>query len=231
VLNQARPNEIVYLNHVDKIYPPNQYALKNFSLTIKKGEFVFITGASGAGKTTLLKTLIGELRASRGDVSVCGRDLKKLNREQVSLLRRNIGVIFQDYKLLRNRTILENVSFALEILRVKKDFRIKQSKRMLDLFGLANRSNSYPQTLSGGEQQRVAIARAMISRPSLIIADEPTGNLDPDMAKLVFDILLEANRCGSTVLIASHNLSLIEKINKRTIVIDRGKLVGDFDAR
>ena len=147
------------------------------------------------------------------------------------LLRRNIGVIFQDYKLLGNRTILENVSFALEILRVKKDFRIKQSKKMLDLFGLANRSDSYPKTLSGGEQQRVAIARAMISRPSLIIADEPTGNLDPDMAKLVFDILLEANRCGSTVLIASHNLSLIEKINKRTIVIDRGKLVGDFDAR
>ncbi len=231
MLREARTDKMIYLNHVDKLYPPNQYALRNFSLDVNKGEFLFVTGASGAGKTTLLKILIGELRASRGDVSVCGTNLKNLNRLQVSLLRRNIGVIFQDYKLLDNRTVLENVSFALEILGVEKDFRIKQSKRMLDLFGLGHRSDSYPRTLSGGEQQRVAIARAMISRPSLIIADEPTGNLDPDMSRLVFDILLEANNCGSTVLIASHNLNLIEKINKRTIVIDRGKLVGDFNAQ
>lgn len=222
------PNEIVSLRHIDKIYPPNQYALRDFNLTVERGEFVFITGASGAGKSSLLKLLIGEQRASRGNISVCGENLISLPRTNVSLLRRNIGVVFQDYKLLHNRTVLENVSFALEILGVQKSSGLALAEKILNIFGLGARIHAYPKTLSGGEQQRVAIARALIGRPSLILADEPSGNLDPDMAKLVFKLLLEANRCGATVLVASHDLDLIDRMNKRTIVIDRGKLIGDF---
>lgn len=221
-------NEIVSLNHVDKIYPPNQYGLKDFTLSVERGEFVFIAGASGAGKSSLLKLLIGEQRASRGQISVCGKNLVNLPRSNLSLLRRNIGVVFQDYKLLHNRTVLENVAFALEILGIQKASRLALSEKILNIFGLGTKINSFPRMLSGGEQQRVAIARALVGRPSLILADEPSGNLDPDMAKLVFKLLLEANRCGATVMVASHDLDLIEKINKRTIVLDRGKLVGDF---
>lgn len=221
-------NEIVNLTHVDKVYPPNQYALRDFTLSVERGEFVFIAGASGAGKSSLLKLLIGEHRASRGQISVCGKNLVSLPRSNVSLLRRNIGVVFQDYKLLHNRTVLENVSFALEVLGVQKASRLALAEKLLGVFGLGSKIHSFPKTLSGGEQQRVAIARALIGKPSLILADEPSGNLDPDMAKLVFKLLLEANRCGATVMVASHDLDLIERVNKRTIVLDRGKLVGDF---
>lgn len=224
----SEPREIITLFHVDKVYLPNQTALRDIDVKIKRGEFVFIAGASGAGKSTLLKLLFAEEEATRGQVIVGGRNLVTITREQVARLRRNVGVIFQDYKLLHTRTVLDNVAFTLEVIGVKKRERQQLAYKMLSSLGLRERVNSFPQMLSGGEQQRVAIARALINRPQLILADEPTGNLDPDMTIAVFNLLLEASRCGATVLVASHNLALIEEMNRRTLVLDRGRLIGDF---
>jgi len=225
----SKQREIIGLRHVDKVYPPNQAALRDIDISVKAGEFIFIAGASGAGKSTLLKLLFAEERASRGQVMVGGTDLIKIPRSRVSMLRRNIGVIFQDYKLLPTRTVLENVAFALEVIGVTKKARFELAARMLNSLGLKERLFAYPPTLSGGEQQRVSIARALVNRPAIILADEPTGNLDPDMSRAVFNLLLEANRCGATVVVASHNLSLIEDLNKRTLVLDKGRLLGDFE--
>ncbi|OVE80152.1 cell division ATP-binding protein FtsE [bacterium J17] len=219
---------MISLYHVDKVYPPNQTALRNIDVKINAGEFLFIAGASGAGKSTLLKLLFAEERASRGQVIVGGRNLHSMTRESMAHLRRSVGVIFQDYKLLPTRTVLENVAFALEVIGVQKRERNKLAYKMLAAVGLKDRVNAFPPMLSGGEQQRVSIARALVNRPRLILADEPTGNLDPDMTVVVFQLLLEANRCGATVLVASHNLGLIEEVNKRTLVLDKGRLIGDF---
>ena len=165
---------------------------------------------------------------TRGQVVVGGRNLTSISREGTARLRRSVGVIFQDYKLLMTRSVLENVAFALEVLGVKKRERLQAAFRMLAAVGLKDKINSMPATLSGGEQQRVSIARALVNRPKLILADEPTGNLDPDMTSAVFNLLLEANRCGSTILVATHNLPLIEELNRRTLVLDKGRLIGDF---
>lgn len=219
---------IIDLHHADKVYPPNQQALRGLNLAVKRGEFVFIAGASGAGKSTLLKLIFAEEQATRGQVIVGGRNLQALNRPTISKLRRSVGVIFQDYKLLPTRTVLENVAFALEVIGVRKRERQQLAFRMLSAVGLKDRLHAYPRMLSGGEQQRVSIARALVNRPQLILADEPTGNLDPDMTMAVFNLLLEANRCGTTVLVATHNLALIEELNRRTIVLDKGRIIGDF---
>ncbi len=221
--------EIIGLYHVDKLYPPKQSALRNIDFMVQPGEFVFVAGASGAGKSTLLKLLFAQERCSRGEVFVGGRDVSKLSESGIAKLRRNIGVIFQDYKLLPRHTVLENVAFALEVVGVKQKERVDAAYQMLSAVGLKDKVRSMPLTLSGGEQQRVAIARALVSKPKIILADEPTGNLDPDMTVAVFNLLLEANRCGATIVIASHNLALIEEINRRTIVLEQGKLIGDFD--
>lgn len=220
--------DIISLNHVDKIYLPNQTALRGLDFKVKAGEFIFIAGASGAGKSTLLKLLFAEERATRGEVNVCGKDINAIHGEGRAELRRNVGVIFQDYKLLPTRSVLQNVAFALEVVGVRRREREQLAFKMLGAVGLKDRVHSYPMMLSGGEQQRVAIARALVNRPKIILADEPTGNLDPDMTLSVFQLLLEANQCGATVLVASHNLALIEEINKRTLVLDQGRLIGDF---
>ncbi|MCC6220516.1 MAG: cell division ATP-binding protein FtsE [Deltaproteobacteria bacterium] len=219
---------MVELYHVHKDYLPNQSALRGIDLKIRQGEFIFIAGASGAGKSTLLKLLFGAERATRGQVIVGGQSLTDCSRSEISVLRRHVGVIFQDYKLLSTRSILDNVAFTLEVIGVRKQQRVKLATEMLTAVGLKDRLDSLPCTLSGGEQQRVSIARALVNRPDLILADEPTGNLDPDMTAAVFNLLLEANQCGATVLVASHDLNLIEEMNKRTIVLDRGRLIGDF---
>jgi cell division transport system ATP-binding protein len=226
---EPRSHEMINLYHVDKVYPPNQSALRDIDVRINRGEFVFIAGASGAGKSTLLKLLFAEERASRGQVVVGGRNLVSISRPQIAELRRSVGVIFQDYKLLETRSVLENVAFALEVIGVRKRERFQLAFKMLSAVGLKERIHALPPTLSGGEQQRVSIARALVNRPQLILADEPTGNLDPDMTIAVFNLLLEANRCGATVIVASHNLSLIEELNKRTLVLDRGRIIGDFE--
>ena len=220
---------IIRLVHVDKVYPPNQTALRNIDFSVNCGEFVFIAGASGAGKSTLLKLLFAQERVSRGQVVIGGQDLDKLETRTVSALRRAIGVIFQDYKLLPKRTVLENVAFALEVMGAKKNDREALASHMLTALGLGDKLDYFPPMLSGGEQQRVSIARALVNSPAIILADEPTGNLDPDMSRAVFDLLIEANRCGATVLVATHNLGLIETLNKRTLVLDRGRIIGDFE--
>jgi cell division transport system ATP-binding protein len=219
---------MISLNHVDMVYPPNQQALRDITLQIRRGEFIFLAGASGAGKSTLLKLLFAEERATRGEVHVADRDLVRIARRDVAALRRRIGVIFQDYRLLPTRTILENVAFALEVVGVSQKARFQLAYKMLSAVGLKNRIHALPMTLSGGEQQRVSIARALVGRPDLILADEPTGNLDPDLTHAIFALLLEANRCGATIIVASHNLPLIEALNRRTLVLDRGKIIGDF---
>jgi cell division transport system ATP-binding protein len=228
-VQQQPVRDIITLQHVDKIYPPNQTALRDIDLRIKAGEFVFVAGASGAGKSTLLKLLFAEERANRGQVIVGGRNLVTISRQQIATLRRSVGVIFQDYKLLETRSVLENVAFALEVIAVRKRERLQLAFKILSAVGLKDRIHALPPTLSGGEQQRVSVARALVNRPQIILADEPTGNLDPDMTIAVFNLLLEANRCGATIIVASHNLALIEELNKRTLVLDRGRLIGDFE--
>jgi cell division transport system ATP-binding protein len=219
---------MIHLHGVSKLYPPDQAALRALDLRVADGEFIFIAGASGAGKSTLLKLLFGAEKSSSGEVLVGQRNLSSISRDGVAELRRGIGVIFQDYKLLPRRSVLDNVAYGLEVLGVGIRERRRLAMLLLHAMGLQDRADAYPVTLSGGEQQRVAVARALIRKPKLILADEPTGNLDQEMSRRVFDLLLEANAAGVTVVVATHNLSIIEELNKRTVVLDRGKMIGDF---
>lgn len=219
---------MLYLHNVEKLYPPSQYALKGVDLKAEQGDFLFVAGASGAGKSTLLKMLYGAERATKGEVVIGGRNLASADEAGVAEVRREIGIIFQDYKLLPRRTVVDNVAFGLEVRGIGPKDRRRLALELLGSIGLKDRAEAYPQFLSGGEQQRVAIARALIHKPRLILADEPTGNLDPEMSRVVFDLLLEANAAGVTVLVATHDLSIIESLSLRTIVLDRGKIIGDF---
>jgi cell division transport system ATP-binding protein len=219
---------MIHLHGVSKIYPPDQAALRGIDLQVAEGDFLFIAGASGAGKSTLLKLLFGAERCSNGEVLVGQRNLSAVGREAIASLRREVGVIFQDYKLLPRRSVLDNVAYGLEVLGVGVRERRRLAMLLLHAMGLQDRADAYPVTLSGGEQQRVAVARALIRKPRLILADEPTGNLDQEMSRRVFDLLLEANAAGVTVVVATHNLSIIEELNKRTVVLDRGRMIGDF---
>lgn len=221
---------MISLHNVQKIYPPDQIALHHIDLKVNQGDFLFIAGASGAGKSTLLKLLFGAERASSGQVIVGGRNLHAVTDTGVAALRRDIGVVFQDYKLLPRRTVADNVAFGLEVQGVNAVERRRMALGILKAIGLDDRAEAYPLMLSGGEQQRVAIARALIHRPKIILADEPTGNLDQEMSNIVMNLLLEANAGNVTVIVATHNLSIIEELNQRTIVLDRGKIIGDFDS-
>lgn len=219
---------MIHLHGVSKVYPPDQAALRGLDLKVAEGEFLFVAGASGAGKSTLLKLLFGAEKCSSGEVLVGQRNLASIGRDGVAELRRELGVIFQDYKLLPRRSVLDNVAYGLEVLGFGVRERRRLAMLLLHSIGLQDRADAYPITLSGGEQQRVAVARAMIRKPRLILADEPTGNLDQEMSRRVFDLLLEANASGVTVVVATHNLSIIEELNKRTVVLDRGRIIGDF---
>lgn len=220
---------IVSLQGVDKIYPPHQPALRKLNLHINGGDFIFIAGASGAGKSTLLKLLLGSERASAGTVAVLGKNMSMASEYEIAQVRKRIGIVFQDFRLLKRKNLLENVSLPLEIRNYKKSDIEARSLAMLDALGLRDRAYDYPVTLSGGEQQRVAIARALVGKPDLLFADEPTGNLDTHMSRIVFNLLLEANAAGVTVVVASHNLAMIEELNLRTVVLDKGEIVGDFE--
>lgn len=220
---------MITLHNVTKFYPPDQTALKSIDLKVAQGSFLFIAGASGAGKSTLLKLLFGQEQASSGQVIIGGRNLSSVKGDAIARLRRDIGVVFQDYKLLARRTVLDNVAYGLEVLGVPWRERRRLALLLLHAMGLQQKADAYPLTLSGGEQQRVAIARALIRKPQMILADEPTGNLDHEMSKLVFQMLLEANFAGVTVVVATHNLSIIEELNRRTIVLDGGRIIGDFE--
>lgn len=219
---------MIHLRRVEKIYPPTQAALREVTLEVAQGDFLFIAGASGAGKSTLLKLLFGAEHATSGDVVIAGRNLSTVGPHEIALFRRDIGVVFQDFKLLPRRSVVDNVAFGLEVQGVPAAERRRVASKLLKAIGLEGREESLPLTLSGGEQQRVAVARALIHRPKLLIADEPTGNLDVEMTRVVFDLLLEAHAAGVTVVVATHNLGIIEELSLRTIVFDRGKIVGDF---
>lgn len=221
---------MIELSHVYKIYSQSVQALSNVSLRIDKGEFVYLTGASGAGKTTLFRLITCYDQPSSGQVVVAGYQLAKLTAQQVPFVRRKIGVVFQDFKLLKNRTAFENVALPLEIHNMKRQEVAARVNDMLDQVGLRYKGGYYPPQLSGGEQQRVAIARALISKPGLLIADEPTGNLDQALSNEIMDLFARINAQGTTVFVATHNPAFISKGNRRVIHLEKG-LLTDRSAR
>src|SRR5512139_3885789 len=211
--------------HVSKQYDRESVALSDVTLHVKKGEFCFLTGASGAGKTTFLKLVFREELPTQGQILVGGRNITAIPDGQVPELRRSIGVVFQDFKLLKRKTILENVAFVLRILNVPAREQKRRAFAALKSVGLHHKMHAYPMQLSGGEQQRVAIARALINEPMLLLADEPTGNLDPEMAQEIMALFLDVNARGTTVLVATHDRDMIQRMAKRVVALDRGRLV------
>jgi cell division transport system ATP-binding protein len=223
--NAARP--VLALRGIGKTYPNGKVALRDIDLVLGEGEFVFLVGPSGAGKSTLLRLLIRDELPSAGELSVDGRDLSRVPRRKVPELRRKIGVVFQDYKLLPTRTVRENVAFALEVTGTPRR-RIRPAvDRALAVVGLADAADQMPTTLSGGEQQRTAIARALVHEPRLIIADEPTGNLDPLISWEIIQLLLRINELGVTVLMATHNADVVTSLRRRVVALEEGRIVRD----
>ena len=216
---------MIETHHLSKFYSRGLYALRDLSLTVGKGEFVFLTGPSGAGKSTLLRLLLAQEKPSEGDILVNGHDLSKLSRGEIQEYRRGIGFIFQDFKLIPMRTVFENVAFVLEVLGVPAAQQRRRAFQVLKWVGLQHRINAYPRDLSGGEQQRIAIARALVNDPALVLADEPTGNLDPDLSLEIMNLLREINAGGTTVLVATHDRELIRLVGRRTVTLDSGRVV------
>ena len=213
--------------HVFKSYPNGALALKDVSFAINKGEFVFLTGHSGAGKSTILKMLFAEQRPSSGDVRVANHAVQTMRGDDVPRLRRKLGIVFQDFRLLEDRTASENVAFALEVTGARRDTIPARVMRVLTQVGLAAKARAYPRELSGGEQQRVAIARALVNDPSILVADEPTGNLDERATRGVFQLLREINTSGTIVVMATHDLDLVRQTTYRTIEMREGAVVYD----
>jgi cell division transport system ATP-binding protein len=220
---------VIQLFHVTKEYPGDGPALQDVSLAVDKGEFVFLTGASGAGKSTLLKLIFCDEPATSGQLLLFGKNVAKIRGSAVPFVRRNIGVVFQDFKLLSLRTVAENVALPLEVRGLPDKEIRKKVRLLLRSVGLEHRADKFPPSLSGGEQQRVAVVRALAADPALLLADEPTGNLDPDRTLEVMDLLYSANARGTTVVVATHDRSLLERYKKRVIMLERGRLVSDGD--
>lgn len=218
---------MIRFRNVTKFYPPDTYAVKGTNLHIKDGEFVSIIGQSGSGKTTLIRLLIGEERVTNGNIIVGGWDISNIKKNEVPILRRQIGVIFQDYKLLPNKTIFENIGFALEVCGSSNRKIKKMVPQILKIVNLLGKSDKYPHQLSGGEQQRVGIARALIHRPKILVADEPTGNLDLANSRDIIDLLKKINQLGTTVLLVTHDKDVVNLLKKRVVVLDRGEIVSD----
>lgn len=219
---------MISFDSVTKVYSNGTKALDDVSFTIEKGEFAFIVGASGAGKSTLLKLIMREEAPSSGYIAVNNFDLGSLRRKDVPQLRRSLGIVFQDFRLIENMTVYENVEFALRVTNVPSRSIRKRVSYVLGLVGLADKARSYPAQLSGGQQQRVALARALVNNPSIIIADEPTGNIDPQMSHEIVELLNEINRCGTTILMVTHEHSLVNEFHRRVITIRDGKVVSDI---
>jgi cell division transport system ATP-binding protein len=214
-------------DNVSKVYKGNVTALRDVSIDVQKGEFVFLVGPSGSGKSTFLKLLLREEVPSSGRIVVAGRDISRLSHWKVPQLRRNIGTIFQDFKLLPSRTVYENVGFAMEVIGRPRHVIRTQVPQVLDLVGLAKKAGRFPNELSGGEQQRVSIARAFVNRPRILLADEPTGNLDPATTVGIMRILDRINRTGTTVCMATHDQRIVDAMRRRVIELERGSLVRD----
>ena len=216
---------MIETRHLSKVYRRGVYALRDLSLTVDRGEFVFLTGPSGAGKSTLLRLLLMQDRPSEGEILVNGNHLSTLSRRAVQEYRRGVGFVFQDFKLIPTRTVLENVAFVPQVLGASGAEQRRQAFQVLKGVGLQHRMSSYPQDLSGGEQQRVAIARALVTNPVLVLADEPTGNLDPDLSLEIMNLLREVNAAGTTVLVATHDRELIRLVGRRTVSLEAGRVV------
>lgn len=218
---------MIQFQNVSKVYPNGVTALNSINMFIDKGEFVFLVGPSGAGKTTLIKMIIRRELPTQGVIYIGRKNLIKMKASEVPVLRRNIGVIFQDFKLLPNKTVFENVSFALEVIEASRKDIFKQVPPVLELVGLKDKANIFPSELSGGEQQRVSLARAIVNRPLVLLADEPTGNLDPDTSWGIMDLLLEINKRGTTVIMATHNKTIVDKMRRRVVALDSGRITRD----
>jgi cell division transport system ATP-binding protein len=228
-IRAPRPSaaSMIVFDQVTKVYEPDVVALRDVSFHIDKGEFVFIVGASGSGKSTLVRLLLKELEPTQGKIVIGGRDLSRLKTSKVPMLRRNIGCVFQDFKLLTDRTAAENVAYALKVQgEPKRSIRTKVPE-ILALVGLGSKMNNLPHELSGGEQQRVSIARAFVNHPPLVICDEPTGNLDPDTSVGIMQLLYRINRTGTTVVMATHDREMVDKMRKRVIALEEGVVVRD----
>lgn len=220
---------IEFIN-VTKKYDHGVCALDNVSLRIEKGEFAFLVGPSGSGKSTFLKLMIKEEEPTSGKILIDGKDITRIKKKDIPFLRRKIGFVFQDFRLLYDRTVSENIVFALRVIEASEKEIRTQLKTVLQMVGLSGKENYYPNQLSGGEQQRVALARALATKPPILIADEPTGNLDPKTAEEIFKTLLEINARGTTILVVTHAKDIVNELNKRVIALDHGKVIKD-DAR
>ncbi|HEY0827695.1 MAG TPA: cell division ATP-binding protein FtsE [Bacilli bacterium] len=218
---------MIEMQEVWKTYPDGTHALKNINVKVDRNEFVYIVGPSGAGKSTFMKLIYREEKPSKGNLFVNGFNLEKLRQRKIPYLRRNIGVIFQDYRLLPKLTVAENIAFAMEVIEAPHKMIRKRTTEVLDLVMLKGKAKSFPAQLSGGEQQRVAIARAIVNSPSVIIADEPTGNLDPETSMGIMRLLEEINFRGTTIMMATHNKEIVNTIRKRVIAIENGQIVRD----
>ena len=218
---------MIRFENVSKTYKNGTPALKNITLDIEKGEFVFLVGASGSGKTTFLRLLLREELPDQGHILEAGRDIGELPKWRVPYLRRNIGCVFQDFRLLPNKTVFENVAFALEVIGRPRSTVDSQVPQILELVGLTDKSRNVPGELSGGEQQRVAVARAFVNRPLILLADEPTGNLDPANSESIMALLERINRTGTTVVMATHDKALVDRMRRRVVELDRGEMIRD----
>ena len=216
---------MIEAHHLSKLYSRGVYALRDLSLTIDKGEFLFLTGPSGAGKSTLLRLLLREELPSEGDLKVAGRNLQHLSAAQVQSYRRTVGFVFQDFRLIPRFTVFQNVAFVMRVLGIDLAVQQRKTFQVLKWVGLQHRMNAYPEDLSGGEQQRIAIARALVNEPQLVLADEPTGNLDPDLSLEIMNLFRETNARGTTVVVATHDRELIRRVGRRTITLEQGRVV------
>jgi cell division transport system ATP-binding protein len=218
---------IVELRDATVVYPGGQVALERVSFGIQRGEFAFVVGPTGCGKSTLIRTLIGEVKPASGEVLIAGHDINRLPKRRIPHLRRRIGTVFQDFKLLPNRTVYDNVAYTLKVTGAGRSVIRRQVPEILRLVGLQTKVHSYPDELSGGEQQRVSIARAFVNHPPLLLADEPTGNLDPETSIGIMQLLYRINRTGTTVMVVTHDREMVDKMRRRVLALDEGRLVRD----
>lgn len=218
---------LIQFRNVSKEFADGHKVLNNINLTINNGEFVFLVGSSGAGKSTIIKLLLKEIEPTTGSIIVNDRDITKYKRREIPFHRRNIGVVFQDFRLLLEKTVYENVAFAMEVIEAPSKEIRRQVPIVLSMVGLSRKAGLYPSQLSGGEQQRVSLARAMVNSPSILIADEPTGNLDPDMSWDIMKILSEINQRGTTIVMATHAREIVDKMKKRVIAVENGVISRD----
>src|SRR5829696_3606632 len=226
----GHPANVIDFRGVAKTYPPGDAGVRDITFSVRRGEFVFLVGSTGSGKSTLMRLLIKELEPDAGTIRVAGRDLGKIDRRKVPHYRRNLGVVFQDFKLLPNRTVHDNVAYALQVTgHSRKEIRAKVPD-ILRLTGLATKLHNFPDQLSGGEQQRVSVARAFVNHPPLLLADEPTGNLDPQTSVGIMQLLYRINRTGTTVVVATHDKAMVDRMRRRVIELSQGRIVRDETA-